>query len=95
MQQFITGLAMGDAGASQVAITLGSLMNAAVEDGLIGRNPLKARSVKVPSQPKAKSSPRRPCHHFGERLIATGVPGLSRCDSPLMTTFSGSPSSRR
>jgi integrase len=57
VQQFFSGLPMGDGGASQVAITLQTILNAAVDDGLIGRNPCKARSVRMPRQPKKKITP--------------------------------------
>jgi hypothetical protein len=33
--------------------------------------------------------------HAGGSLIAMGVPGLSKCDSPRTSTFSGSPLSTR
>lgn len=57
VQQFFNGLPMGPAGASQIAITLTAVFNAAVDDGLIGRNPCKAQSVRVPRQPKSKIVP--------------------------------------
>jgi integrase len=57
VQQFFAGLPMGPAGASQVAITLTSILSAAADDGLINRNPCKAQSVKMPKQPKRKVVP--------------------------------------
>jgi integrase len=57
VQQFLTGLPMSAAGASQVAITLSTLLNAAVDDGLILRNPCRAGSVKLPRAPKRKIVP--------------------------------------
>lgn len=60
VQQFLTGLPMSAAGASQVAITLSTLFGAAVDDGLITRNPCKARSVRMPRQPKRKIVPWTP-----------------------------------
>jgi integrase len=57
VQQFLTGLPMGDAGASQVAITLSAILNAAVDDGLITRNPFRAASVRTPRQPAPKVVP--------------------------------------
>lgn len=57
VQQFLTGLPMSAAGASQVAITLSTILNAAVDDGLITRNPCKAGSVKMPRQPRRKIVP--------------------------------------
>jgi integrase len=57
VQQFLTGLPMSAAGASQVAITLSTILNAAVDDQLITRNPCKAGSVRMPRQPKRKIVP--------------------------------------
>ena len=57
MQQFFAGLPMGPGGASQIAITLTSILAAAVDDQLIVRNPCKAQSVKLPRQPKSKVKP--------------------------------------
>jgi integrase len=57
VQQFLSALPMAAAGASQVAITLSTLLHAAVEDGLITRNPCKARSVRMPRQPNRKIVP--------------------------------------
>jgi integrase len=57
VQQFFTGLPMGPAGASQVAITLNAILIAAAEDGVITRNPCKAQSVKMPRQPRSKITP--------------------------------------
>ena len=48
---------MSAAGASQVAVTLSVIFAAAVDDSLIPRNPCKARSVKMPVQPKRKIVP--------------------------------------
>jgi hypothetical protein len=72
VQHFFTGLPMSSAGASQVAITLSTLLNAAVDDGLIGRNPCKAQSVKVPRQPKRKITPWTPAQIAALRA---GLPG--------------------
>jgi integrase len=57
VQRFLTGLPMSAAGASQVAITLSTILNAAVDDGLITRNPCKAGSVRIPRQPRRKITP--------------------------------------
>jgi integrase len=57
VQQFFAGLPMGPAGASQVAITLSTILNAAIDDGVITRNPCKTQSVKVPRQPRSKIVP--------------------------------------
>ena len=71
VQQFLTGLPMSAAGASQVAITLSTILNAAVDDGLITRNPCKAGSVRMPHQPKRKLVP-----WTGEQISAlrSGLP---------------------
>ncbi len=57
VQQFLSGLPMSAAGASQVAITLSTILNAAVDDSLITRNPCKAGSVRMPRQPRRKIVP--------------------------------------
>lgn len=57
IQQWLTGLQLADAGASQVAIVLSSILNAAVDDELIGRNPCTVKSVRMPSQPHRKVTP--------------------------------------
>jgi integrase len=57
VQQFFAGLPMGPGGASQIGITLSGILAAAVDDGLITRNPCKAQSVKLPRQPKSKIVP--------------------------------------
>lgn len=75
VQQFFTGLPMGPAGASQVAITLSTILNAAVDDQLINRNPCKAQSVKVPRQPKSKITPWTMAQ---VETIRAGLPGQWR-----------------
>lgn len=60
VQKFLNDLPMSPAGASQVAVTLSGLLTAAVDDGLIIRNPCKARSVTMPVQPKRKIVPWTP-----------------------------------
>jgi integrase len=57
VQRFLNVLPMSDAGASQVAATLSMVLAAAVDDGLITRNPCKAKSVRMPHQPKSKIVP--------------------------------------
>jgi integrase len=57
VQQWLTGLPVSEATASQVAITLSTIMNAALDDGLIARNPFKAKSVRMPRQPRRKITP--------------------------------------
>ncbi len=57
VQQFFNSLPLGGGGASQVAITLSTIQHAAVDDGLITRNPCKAASVRMPRQPKRKITP--------------------------------------
>ena len=61
VQQFLTALPMGDAGASQIAITLSSIFNAAVADHLISENPCKVKSaVRMPRQGRRKVTPWTP-----------------------------------
>jgi integrase len=55
--QFFTSLPMASGGASQIAITLSSILNAAVDDQLITRNPCSASSVKVPRQGRKEVVP--------------------------------------
>jgi integrase len=57
VEAFLTNLPMGPAGASQVAVTLSAIFGAAVEDGLIPRNPCKTKVVHMPAQPKPKIVP--------------------------------------
>jgi integrase len=57
VSQFATALPMTPAGAEQVFITLSSILNAAVDDGLITRNPCRAQSVKRPKPRKRKVVP--------------------------------------
>ncbi len=57
VQQFLSHLPMGDAGASQIGITLRAILAAAVDDGLMTRDPTKAGSVRMPRQPKNKVVP--------------------------------------
>jgi integrase len=57
VQHWITSLPMSAGGASQVAITLSTILNAAVDDGLISRNPCKAKSLRMPRQPTRKVVP--------------------------------------
>ena len=84
VQQFLTGLPMGPAGASQIAITLSMILNAAVDDQLIIRNPCKAQSVKLPRQPKSKVKPWTPAQ---VREIRAGLPpqwrAVADCGSGL------------
>jgi integrase len=57
VQQWLNGLALTAGGASQVAITLSSILNAAADDGLITRNPFRAGSVRMPRQSRQKIVP--------------------------------------
>ena len=75
IQQFLTGLPMGDAGASQIAITLSSIFNAAVADHLIGENPVKSKSVRVPRQGRRKVTPWTPVQ---VQAIRAGLPARYR-----------------
>ena len=75
VQQFLAGLPMGDAGASQVGITLTQIFTAAIDDNLITKNPCKARSVRMPRQPKRKIVPWTAAQIAA---IRTGMPGQWR-----------------
>jgi integrase len=57
IQQWLTGLKLGRAAAGQVLITLGAILSAAQDDGLIGRNPCKTGSVRLPKEPHRKVIP--------------------------------------
>lgn len=72
VQQFITSLPMGAAGASQIVTTLSTILNAAVDDSLISRNPCRASSVRVPQQPHSKITPWTPAQ---VEAIRAGLPG--------------------
>lgn len=84
VQQFLNGLPMGAGGASQIAITLGAILGAAVDDALVSRNPCKAKSVKLPRQPKNKIKPWTPAQ---VRAIRAGLPArwqaVTDCGSGL------------
>ena len=71
VQQFINGLPMGAAGASQVMITLSTILNAALDDGLIMANPCRVKSVRVPRQPRRKITPWTPAQI---EAIRAGLP---------------------
>jgi integrase len=75
IQQFINGLPMGAAGASQVMITLTAILHAAVDDGLITSNPSKARSVRIPRQPRSKITPWTPAQ---AEAVRAGLPAQWR-----------------
>lgn len=57
IQQWLTGLPLGRASAGQVLITLGAVLSAAEDDGLIPRNPCKTASVRLPKAPHRKVVP--------------------------------------
>jgi integrase len=57
IQQWLSGLRLGPGASSQVLITLGAILSAAVDDGRIARNPCKAGSVRAPKQPHRKVVP--------------------------------------
>ncbi|HEY2550113.1 MAG TPA: tyrosine-type recombinase/integrase [Streptosporangiaceae bacterium] len=57
ISQFMASLPMSAGSAEQVYITLASILDAAVDDGLIARNPAKAQTVKRPRAPKRKVVP--------------------------------------
>jgi integrase len=57
IQQWLSALKMGPGAASQVFVTLSSVLSAAADDGRISRNPCKAGSVRVPRQQTRKVVP--------------------------------------
>jgi integrase len=57
VQHWAATLPLSAGGASQVAITLSTIMNAALDDGLITRNPCRAKSVRMPRQPRRRITP--------------------------------------
>jgi integrase len=57
IQQWLNGLPLAEGAANQVFITLSAVLSAAADDGLIGRNPCKAGSLRPPRQPRRKVVP--------------------------------------
>jgi integrase len=57
IQQWLGGLPLGAGGTGQVFITLSAILSAAVDDGLIARNPCKAKSVRSPRPAHRKVDP--------------------------------------
>ena len=57
VQSFVAGLALAPSTATQVLGTLTRIMGAAVDDGLIVRNPCQAASVRAPRSPHRKVVP--------------------------------------
>ena len=57
IQAWLAGLTVGPAYARQVLADLSSILDAAVADGLIPRNPCKAATIRVPRAPKRKLVP--------------------------------------
>lgn len=57
IQQWLSGLRLGAGAVQQVLITLTSVLSAAVDDGLIARNPCKAASVRTPRVTRRKLVP--------------------------------------
>jgi integrase len=57
ISQFIAALPLAAGSAEQVFVTLSSILDAAVDDGLIPRNPCKAPSVKRPRAARRKVTP--------------------------------------
>src|SRR5262245_31152663 len=57
IQQWLAALPLSASAAEQVWITLASILDAAVDDGLIPRNPAKAPSVKRPRARRRKVTP--------------------------------------
>jgi integrase len=57
ISQFLGGLPLSASSAEQVYIALSSILDAAVDDGLIGRNPARVPSVKRPHAAARKVTP--------------------------------------
>jgi integrase len=57
IQAWVRGLPLSASTAAGVLTTLSMVMNAAFDDGLIGRNPCSARSVRAPKPPDRKVVP--------------------------------------
>lgn len=57
IQAWVRGLPLSASTAAGVLTTLSMVMNAAVDDGLVGRNPCSARSVRAPKAPDRKVVP--------------------------------------
>jgi integrase len=57
ISQFLAALAMKGSSAEQIFITLSSIFDAAVDDGMIARNPCKAVSVRRPRPLRGKVTP--------------------------------------
>jgi integrase len=74
-QAFVAGLDMAPTTARQVLGTLSRIMAAAVDDGLISRNPCKAASVRAPKAARPKVQP-----WSGPQVAAVraGLPGRLR-----------------
>ena len=60
ISQFLAALPLTASSAEQVYITLCSILDAAVDDGLIPRNPCKAQSVRRPRAARRKVTPWSP-----------------------------------
>lgn len=57
---WLAGLPLGDLYKGHILSTLSSILGAAVDDGVIARNPCRAASVKAPKLPKRKLIPWEP-----------------------------------
>ncbi|MGO9079563.1 MAG: tyrosine-type recombinase/integrase [Streptosporangiaceae bacterium] len=57
IRQWLTGLPLAASSARQVFITLSAILGAAVDDGLISRNPCRAASVRLRTAPQRKIVP--------------------------------------
>jgi integrase len=55
--QFLASLPLSPGGAEQVFVTLSSILEAAVDDGLIAKNPCKAQSIRRPRPGRQKIIP--------------------------------------
>jgi integrase len=57
IQAWLSALQLAPSAAGQVLITLSAIMRAAVDDGLIARNPCSAASVRLPKPPPRRVTP--------------------------------------
>src|ERR1019366_9919794 len=57
VQQWLSALPLGAGTAEQVLITLSAVLSAAADDGLIARNPCKAKSLRRPKPVRRKVTP--------------------------------------
>lgn len=81
VQAWVAGLPVGASYAGQILTVLSSVMSAAVDDGLIPRNPCRAGSVQAPRVVRRKVIPWTSEQVAAIRAVLTGC-----SDSPAVTT---------